>query len=387
MNIPKLVVKNITRRKGRFVFTLLGITIGIASFVTLLSLGGGLKKEIKKQASELGANLVVTPKGWCAYEQVSVLTGEQLPEAIPFSVVGKIAAIKGLTAVPYLTERTAYKSNPVSVIGILPEEMKRFKNWEMEQGQYFTAQDEKAIIIGSGIAGQFKLKPGDNLTVKGEQFPIKGVLKETGGKDDIAVYMPLSVTQRLYGVHDMVSFIAIKVDDISRIDEYILKIQDAANVAVVSDKQLLKSVLSIVGTVSVTLQLIAAVAILAAAFGIINTMMTAISERKREIGILQAIGAPRVTIFSIFFLESGCYGLLGGVFGVVGGLLFSLTASPYISQNEFTSLIRGTNAGEALDLRIIFGSIIFSIAISLVSGLYPAWRAARMAPVEAISYE
>lgn len=387
MNIPKLVMKNITRRKGRFVFTLLGITIGIASFVTLLSLGGGLKKEIKKQAAELGANLVVTPKGWCAYEQVSVLTGEQLPEAIPFDVVKQIAAIKGLNAVPYLTERTAYQNNPISLIGILPEEMRRFKNWEMEQGKYFTAQDEKAIVIGSGIAGQFKLKPGEELTVKGEQFPIKGILKETGGKDDIAVYMPLSVAQRLYGVHDMVSFIAIKVDDIARIDEYILKIQEAANVAVVSDKQLLKSVLAIVGTVSVTLQLIAAVAILAAAFGIINTMMTAISERKREIGILQAIGAPRVTIFSIFFLESGCYGLFGGVLGVVGGILFSLTASPYISQNEFTSLIRGTSVGEALDLRIILGSILFSIAISLVSGLYPAWRAARMTPVEAISYE
>lgn len=387
MNIPKLVMKNITRRKGRFIFTLLGITIGIASFVTLLSLGGGLKKEINKQASELGANLVVTPKGWCAYEQVSVLTGEQLPEAIPFDTVKKISAIKGLTAVPYLTERTAYRNNPISVIGIMPEEMRRFKNWEIEQGKYFISQDGKTLVIGSSIANQFKLKPGDELTIKGERFPIAGVLRETGGKDDIAVYLPLNVAQKLYGVGEMVSFIAIKVDDIAKIDAYILQIQETANVAVVSDKQLLKSVLSIVGTVSMTLQLIAAVAILAAAFGIINTMMTAISERKREIGILQAIGAPQGTIFFIFFLESGCYGLLGGVFGVAGGLLFSLFASPYISQNEFTSLIRGTNVGEALDLRIIFGSILFSVAVSLVSGLYPAWKAARLTPVEAISYE
>jgi len=387
MNIPKLVLKNITRRKGRFIFTLLGITIGIASFVTLLSLGGSLKKEIKKQASELGANLVVTPKGWCAYEQVSVLTGEQLPEAIPFDVVRKISAIKGLTAVPYLTERTAIKNSPVPVIGILPEEMRAFKKWEMEKGSYFEMQNEKAVIIGSGIAQQFKLNPMNELTIRGEKFPVKGVLKETGSKDDIAMFMSLSVAQKLYGVEDKVSFIAVKVDDISKMDEYILKIQETSNVAVVSDKQLLKSVLSIVGTVSITLQIIAAVAILAAAFGIINTMMTAIYERKREIGILQAIGAKRGTIFKAFLLESGFYGILGGIIGLASGLVFSSIASPYISQNEFTAFLKGSEVAVAFDLRLILGSLLFSLFVSLLSGLFPAWRASRLTPVEAISYE
>ncbi len=387
MNIPKLVLKNITRRKGRFVFTLLGITIGIASFVTLLSLGGGLKNEIKRQASELGANLIVTPKGWCAYEQVSVLTGEQLPEAIPFDVVKKISAIKGLAAVPYLTERTAIKNSPVPVIGILPEEMKAFKAWEMEKGSYFETQNEKAVIIGSGIAQQFKLNPTDEVKIRGKSFPVKGILKETGSKDDIAMFMPLPVAQRLYGVRDMVSFIAVKVADIAKTDEYILKIQEAANVAVVSDKQLLKSVLSIVGTVSVTLQLIAAVAILAAAFGIINTMTTAIYERKREIGILQAIGAKRSTIFKAFLFESGFYGILGGIIGVASGLVFSSVASPYISQNEFTAFMKGTEVAGSFDLRLVLWSLIFSIFVSLISGVYPAWRASKLSPVEAISYE
>src|SRR4030066_1381832 len=142
MNIPKLVLRNVARRKGRFVFTLLGITIGIASFVSLLTLGSGLEGEIKRQAKELGANLVVTPKGWCAYEQISVLTGEQLPEAIPFDEVRKISAIKGLRAVPYLTEKTAYKNSPVPVIGILPEEMKVFKGWDMGNGEYLASAGE-----------------------------------------------------------------------------------------------------------------------------------------------------------------------------------------------------------------------------------------------------
>ncbi len=387
MNIPKLVLKNVARRKGRFVFTLLGITIGIASFVSLLTLGTGLEGEIKRQAGELGANLVVTPKGWCAYEQISVLTGEQLPEAIPFDEVRKISLIKGLTAVPHLTERTAIRNNPVPVIGILPEEMRVFKGWEMKRGGYFSSRDEKALVIGSGISQQFKLNLMDELTIRGERLPVKGILKETGGRDDVAIFMPLSVAQKLYGAGDKVSFVAVKVDDISKTDEYILKIQEAANVAVVSDKQLLKSVLSIVGTVSFTLQLIAVVAILAASFGIINTMMTAIYERKREIGILQAIGAKNKTIFKIFLLESGFYGLLGGITGLAIGIVFCSLASPHISQNEFTAFMKGSEVAWTFDLKLILGSLLFSLFVSLISGLYPAWRASRLTPVEAISYE
>ncbi|KWT76406.1 ABC transporter permease [Candidatus Magnetominusculus xianensis] len=386
MNILKLVLKNITRKKARSFLTLLGITVGIASLVSFLSLGSGLKDEIKKQAADLGANLIITPKGWCAYEQVSVLTGEQLPEAIPLDDVRKISAIKGLTAVPYLTERTAIDNSPVPVIGILPSQMKVFKGWVTDKGD-FLESDEKSIIIGYGIAQQFKLNPKDELTIRGERFPIKGILKETGSKDDIAMFMPLSVAQRLYGVGDMVSFIAVKVDDIAKTDEYILKIQETSNVAVVSDKQLLKSVLSIVGTVNATLQLTCIVTILTAAFGVINTMMTAVSERRREIGILQAIGARQVTIFKIFLVESGFYGIVGGIVGVTIGLVFSSIAAAYISRNEFTAFLKSPDVAKGFEFNLVMGALFFSLLVSLMSGLYPAWKASKLSPVEAISYE
>jgi putative ABC transport system permease protein len=385
MKPATLVLRNITRRRSRFAFTLLGITVGIASLVTLLSLGTGLEKEVRKQADVLGAHLVVTPKGWCAYEQISVLTGETLPEAIPDADVKKISAIKGIQALPYLTQRTAIQNQPVPVVGILPREMKEYKKWEIEKGEY--RLDEKGVVVGHGIAKQFKLAVDDVVSIRRKDFRIRGILAEVGNRDDLAVYLDLPVAQALYGVGDKVSFVSAKVDDISQIDKYILEIQETANVAVVSDKQLLKSVLGIVGAVGNALQLIAAVAILAACFGIINTMMTAIYERRREIGILQALGAKRKTIFSLFLAESGFYGLAGGLLGVVVGFLFSFAAAPYISQNEFTAFLGSEQTVRLFDPVITVEGLAFSLAVSVLSGIYPAWKASRLSPVEAIGYE
>ncbi|MCK8604213.1 ABC transporter permease [Desulfoferrobacter suflitae] len=385
MTRSKLVIKNITRKKSRFLFTIFGIAVGIASLVTLLSLGAGLESEVRRQSEQLGAELVVTPKGWCAYEQISVLTGETLPEAIPNEDVEKVAGIKGITAIPYLVQRTALRNQPVPVVGILSTQMMKFKKWEIDKGEYLL--DGGSVVTGFGIARQFELNVGDALTIRGAPFRLSGILKEKGNRDDLAIYMDLATAQRLYQVGDMVSFIAVKVDDITRIDGYSLEIQERANVAVVSDKQLVRSVLAIVGSVRNTLQLVAAVAILAACFGIINTMVTAIHERKREIGILQALGAGRETIFSLFLYESAFYGFLGGVIGIVGGVIFSYVAAPYITQNEFTAFLGSAQSVEVFNPDVVGKAMLFSLLVASLSGIYPAFQASRLSPVEAISYE
>lgn len=385
MTRGRLVLKNLTRKKSRFLFTVLGIAVGIASLVTLLSLGAGLEAEVKKQARELGAELVVTPKGWCAYEQISVLTGESLPEAIPNEDVKKVAGIKGITAIPYLVQRTAIKNQPVTVVGILSGPMKQFKNWQIAKGEY--RLDRESAVVGFGIARQFDLQPGDKLTIRGTEFLLAGILKEMGNRDDLAIYLDLGVAQKLYGVGDKVSFIAVKVDDVTQLDRYSQEIQERANVAVVSDKQLIRSVLAIMGTVRNTLQMIAAVAVLAAAFGIINTMITAIHERKREIGILQALGAKRRTIFALFLYESALLGVAGGALGLIAGSAFSFLAAPYIKQSEFSAFLGSAQTTEVLSPAIIAEAMVFAVLVACLAGIYPALKASRLSPVEAISYE
>jgi len=387
MNIVKLVSKNILRRKGRFIFTLLGITIGMSSFVTLLSLGGNMQGEIKKQADMLGANIVITPKNWCAYDQISILTGNSLPESLQFDVLEKVSAIEGITAVPFLTQKTAIQNNPVSLTGIFPIESKEFKGWEVKEGNYFSSSDQRAVVLGSSIAERFNLKVNDSLTIRSESFPIIAILKETGSNDDLNIFLPLKIVQEIYEVGDYISFIGAKVKDMSKMDSYIAAILDVANVSVTTDKQLLDTVLSMLGSVNVTLQLIAGVALLAAAFGIINTMMTAITERRREIGILRAIGSKRRNIFQIFLLESGLYGLLGGMFGLGVGYLVSIFTSPMISGSSMNALLKGAAPKASMNVSIMITALLLSLVISVLSGLYPSWIAAKLTPVEAISYE
>lgn len=386
MNVFLMTLRNITRRRGRFLFTLLGITVGIAALVTFLALGGGLKREIQREANALGAHLIVTPKGSCAYEQVSILAGEPLPINITDDEVARIAAIEGLEAVPLITVKTGVNNQPVPITGVPVKDMQNFKGWTLADGRYFASVDEAGIVVGHGLAHDAKLSIGDNLTVRGTALPIVGILAQTGNRDDNGLYIPLPVAQELFQAGDMVSYVLIRVDDLTRVDQYILQIQETVNLGVVSDEQLLASVLAIVGTVGTTMQLVAVVAVLAAAFGIVNTMLTATYERRREIGILQAMGARRRVIFSLFMLESAFYGLFGGLSGVVTGLIAARLASPLISSNAFTVFVRGGDAA-MLDASVLFTAVFFSLVAAVVAGVYPAWRASQLSPVEAISYE
>lgn len=385
MNIFKLVFNNLLRRRGRFVFTLLGITIGMASFVALLSMGDNLRSEVSHQADALGANLIVMARVDCPFINLSVLAGDILPESVPREIVGQIAAIDGITAaIPYLTLGASVHETPLTLVGILPNEMKTHRGWAVESGVFFADEYERSVVVGSGVAARFELEVGEILLFRGQEFPIAAILQVTASNDDISVFMPLGIAQEVFGLDDYVSFIAVTVDDVTNTERYISAIMDIANLSVSTNEELLSSVLLILGSLDITLQLIASVALIAAAFGIINTMMTAIYERRREIGILRATGSKRGMIFRIFILESGLYGLLGGLLGFFTGFVVSRLAAPLIQQNEFVAVLGSPDTAVTLSATLLATVLGLSVLIAVGAGLYPAWRASKLTPMEAI---
>jgi putative ABC transport system permease protein len=387
MNILRLVLKNIFCKKGRFIFTLLGISIGMASFVALLSMGGSMRGEVTRQAQAMGANIMIMPDEICIFNQIAIVTGETISELLQYSVFEKISVIEGITVIPHLIHRAAVRDSPVVIGGILPEETRAFRGWVLAEGEYFVSRDDNAVVVGSDFARRNALSVGDDVTIRGESLSIIGILSMTQSNDDGMLFLPLSVAQRIFQREGYISFMSANVDDMAKIDSYIASIVDIANVHVSTDAQLLDHILAILGSVNVTLQLIAGIALIAAAFGIINTMMTAVYERRREIGIMQAIGGKNGVIFKIFVLESGLYGLLGGITGVIIGLLATVFAGEFISQIGANDLLKGMEPAVNFNISLILASIAFSFVISVLSGLYPAWKASRLTPVEAISYE
>ena len=385
MNIIKLVSKNLLRRKGRFIFTLLGITIGMAAFVALLSMGNNLRSEVVQQADDLGADIIVMGRVDCPFINRAILAGEQLPESIPTEIVGQIKEIEGITAaIPYLTLGASVEGTPITLVGIMPSEMKVHRSWVVEEGLFLEDATDRSVVVGSGLAASFELEVGDTLTFRGEDFPISGLLEETDSNDDISVFMALDIAQETFDLDDYVSFIAVTVDDITNTERHIAAITDVANVSVSTNEELLSSVLLILGSLDITLQLIASVSLIAAAFGIINTMMTAIHERRREIGILRAMGGKSRTIFSVFILESGLYGMLGGLLGFGVGFVVSRLAAPLIEQNEFVAVLGNPDTAVTFSGSLLLAVVGLSVLISTISGLYPAWRASKLTPMEAI---
>ncbi|MBC5792806.1 MAG: ABC transporter permease [Nanohaloarchaea archaeon] len=395
-----LAVRNLLHRKRRSWLTVIGIFIGIAAVVSLVSLGQGLEDSVEKEFESIGSNkLFINPGG--DQTQGNTASGSTLTDE-DLQAIKNVKSVDEAGGALFKTAQISYDDNKefVVVLGIPMGEAKQIveTSWAMEvgEGRELRPTDTSSIVIGSAISDKFNTDIGirSQLEVRNKTYRVAGILKPTGDPSiDGAVQLPIeNARELLEAEEDTYDWIFARIQDGFEAEEAKEEVEEALrqrrNVeegnerfTVSTQEDLISSFTSILNVVRGVVIGIASISLLVGAVGIMNTMYTAVTQRTREIGVMKAIGATNRQVMLLFILESGVLGLIGGGVGVLVGASLSSLASWGATQAVNIPI------NPYLGPELLLGSLVFSFIIGTVSGVLPARRAAKLEPAEALRYE
>jgi len=412
----RLAVNILVHSKLRSWLTIIGIVIGIAAVVAIVSIGEGLQQDVESHLGGLGADLItISPGGGRAsagfrgppgHEQGSTATStdaENLTKKdvqVLQSVDGVAliqATVSGQGEVYYLGEKAS-----VSIEGVDPLVWKEMTTSELASGRFLGSSDYNVVIVGNSIAeNTFKqpLTVNRMITIEDKPFRIVGILQESGGfgGDDRSIIMPIDAARdTLEDVgeeeFDSITIKAANTDDVDQImgeAEQKLLIsrhltEDTKDFRISSSQSTLETMSDITQTISSFLTAIAAVSLLVGSVGIANTMFTSVLEKTKEIGIMKAIGAKNGDIMMIFLLNSAIVGLVGGLLGIGLGTGIS-SLLPLLGMGIMG--MGGAGMTTVITPLLLIGALLLSMGIGMAAGVIPAYRASKLKPVDALRYE
>ncbi|MBT5543414.1 MAG: ABC transporter permease [Desulfobacula sp.] len=383
MKLHNISFGNIKRRKGKMLFLVLGLVIGIATVVTLLSITESMTKNIEERLNQFGANIVMVPKsenlslnyggidvGGVNY-QVQEFDQKKLPN------IKTIKNYKNLSIIaPKVLGPVRVNNKNVLLMGVIFEEELALKTWWQKTGGSFP-QKENEVILGSAVASLFGFKIGDTINLSGKSFKVATILKPTGASEDDAIIASLNPVQTLLGKQGKLSMVEISAFcQGCPITELTLQIAEKfPNAKVTAMKQAVMSKMQSIDMFRSFSLGISIIVILIGSLLVLVTMMGSVNERTREIGIFRAIGFRRGHVMQIILLEALLLGIIGGILGFVIGNLIAYGIIPIVMKD-------GAFAGINVNLGII--SILMAVALSLLASLYPAFKASNMDPSEAL---
>lgn len=384
-------------RKFRFALNLIGILIGCVAITGLVSMTQGMNIFVSSQLGAVGATtLQVIPGsmssgggGFNIGDFARTLTWKDL------NIIEKIPNVEYISPVSTggsgkLTIKG--KTYTRSIYGVSDQFFKINKAMELEYGRTFLNSDSAVAVIGHSVAqpkdedmpilevgDRIQLTTTVNGVVKEVTLRIIGVLKQTGGsfsQIDSLIIIPQQTYEQIFetsGKFTMISLTTYSTDNIAQVTKDIKAKLD--QISVISAATAQAMVDRILGTIQAVLGGIAAISLVVAGVGIINTMTISVMERTKEIGTIKALGGKSRDILLIFLSESILTGIVGGTIGALGGFALSIAVGAYI--------------GLAPDLSLSLGIFVvgFSVVTCVLSGLYPSWRASNLSPVEALRHE
>jgi putative ABC transport system permease protein len=381
----KLALKNLRRHRTRSMLALFGIATSVAVLFSILSFNKGFEKGLAKELERTGIHFMVVPSG-CPHEVASlVLHGSIIPKFLDLSVMDKIKGLDGIEfASPILV---AQLPNPQRgrvdlVYGIEMSRLTRLKpHWQIDGA---IPEDDREIILGSEIAGHQGLKQGDAVAYPNvnASFRVAGILKKTGSQDDAFIYMPVKTAQEIFKKPSGATAIGVRVKDPAALTKITDELAEKVpGIQIVTMNQVMSSISSLAASAKVLSLSIAIIAVIVSAVGVMNAMLMAVFERTQEIGMMRAIGASRSDIFRIILKE----GMLLSVSGGIAGILVSVAGNDLIEVfvRKVMPYVPGGNMVR-FDTGIAGASLIFACLVGVLSGLYPAWKASKINPIEAI---
>ncbi len=423
----KLSLNNIIHRKLRAWLTLLGIIIGVAAVVSIISIGEGAQASISAQLSGLGADIITItaggsratggfagdfrgggPGGGDTQTRTGSNTVTKTPKLIDKDILTiksnqNILAVNGIVSgrgdVIYLDETISS-----SIQGVDPNAWSQTATITLASGRLLTASDSTAIVIGNRLATTSFKQPltiGKKITVEGKPFTIVGILAATsgtsfGGGGDTTIYMTQDSAWNTIDVNrNVFSSIQAKVSSTDLIEQVTDELTQSLLIArkvveknqdftITSSEAIKAQVSSMTETLILFLGAIAGVSLVVGAIGVANSMFTSVLEKTKEIGILKALGSTNREILVIFVMESGLFGLVGGIIGVIIGIIISqgFSALGIISL----PIVRG-GSSTLVSPQLVIIAIVLSTVIGIISGIMPAIAASKKSPIEALRYE
>lgn len=397
----KIAWRNLRTRSLRSWLTILGIVIGIFLVVSLVSLAQGVVKSIEGELQAIGGDviLVMPGKGF----SISALMGGLKLEARDIEAIKKARGVETVIEFPWGVELVRHREQSEHVFlsaiefdeGILF--LEELMGWETVKGELPRA-GRREVLVGNLVPQDVfpGLEPGDEIILSGRRYTVSGVLRSLGNKqDDMAIVMDLSDYRNVTGEREGSQMAMVRAQDGFEIENVVENIErelEESSKRRRSEAEGGFSVLTsdaatgIVNNIMLILQIavfaFASIAVLVGAVGIMNSMFTSVWERTKEIGILKAVGAKRKNIVSIFLIEAGIIGLVGGIIGIILGA-GAAKIGEFFLRDAHPVIFIEAHVSPSLVLFVLF----FSSIVGCVSGFLPARKAAKMEPVDALHYE
>lgn len=383
MKLRTISINNLRRRKAKMAFLTIGLMVGIATIVTLLTLTASMSSDIGKKMDEFGANILIMPQSndlSMSYGGISLgrVTFDQ--REIRESDLAKITTIKNnrniLAISPKVLGGVRLGDRDALLVGVNFDSELKMKQWWRIFGE--VPKKEGEILLGSSAADAAHLTPGDTVQLAGHSVTVAGVLEQTGSQDDSLVFMPLAGAQKLLGKEGRITLVEVAAlcsgcpigDMVVQIAE---KLPEAKVTAI---QQVVESRLQTLDHFKRFAFAVAGVVIFIGSLIVFVTMMGSVAERTTEIGVFRAIGFRRNHIIRIILLEAALVSLLAGILGYLAGMGGAKAVLPFMAETKDAALV--------WDTTVMVGSIALSLIVGMVASLYPALHASRIDPTEAL---